>query len=440
MGMANAKVKFVFCPKKSRFRHNFVIEVFGKSTIRLNFIGMDDRTNNNALKRFFHSKRSLFESLQELSFVRGEKKLVELLDTESEPLDYPIPVFVPILLVWMFVILFPLALILDPGYLPGHEVNAKSIVGFYLPLFFTFCIFHMNQRVLVPNIFFKKKYFLYFVLNSIFIAVALFVREIAFFLLERLPGQSLHYFFHSYCFSAVKGHFSFWTVFFFAVLVCLVCVICVVYHVMLRQIVKAFVQREQKRASLQYELDFLKNQLSPHFLFNTLNNISTLIRFDPQKAESSMSKLSKLLRVMLYQASDNFIKVQEDVEILQKYADLEKLRLDESYDFKFDVSLDNPDRNIEPLIVMPLMENALKHSVNPLGKSFAHISIVQAGDEFHFHSENSNFPRKSQKQSSGLGLATFEKRMSLLYGGDYEYEKGVQGDVYVCDLKFKLKS
>lgn len=401
---------------------------------------MTEKQPSNAINRFFHDKRALFESLQETSFERSEKKLIDLLSSENEPIDYPIPTFVPILLVWTFLIVFPLVLILDPGYFPGNNVNFMNIAGFYLPLLLTLCIFQINQKVLVSKFVFKKYYIRYFVLNSILVMIALFLREVTFFLLERAPGDSWSYFFSSYCFSAVKGHFSIWTVLIFAALVVLVCFICVTYQVMFRQIVKTFILREQKRVTLQYELDFLKNQLSPHFLFNTLNNISALIRIDPKLAESSMDKLSKLLRVMLYQTSDQFIDLKEDVDILQKYADLEKLRLDENFDLKFDVSLENPNRKIEPLLVMPLMENAMKHCINPAGKSFAHISIEQKGDELCFHSENSNFPRKSQRKSSGLGLVTFEKRLKLLYEGRFEYATSVKDGAYVCELKIILKS
>jgi Putative regulator of cell autolysis len=100
--------------------------------------------------------------------------------------------------------------------------------------------------------------------------------------------------------------------------------------------------------------------------------------------------------------------------------------------------LENPERKIDPLLVMPLVENAIKHCVNPQGGSFVHINIVQKGDNLEFRSENSNFPRKSQRKSSGLGLVMFEKRLALLYEGRYEYTKSVKDGVYMCYLKIQL--
>lgn len=401
---------------------------------------MTEEKQKNPLIRFFNDKRSLFESLQEMSFERGEKKLIDILNSENEVLNYPIPAFVPFFLLWLFILLFPLMLILDQGFFSSGNVDLRSTLSFYVPLLLTLCIFQVNQKFLVPGCIFKKHYLRYFVSNLVLVMVALVVREVVFFFLDRSPGDSWGYFVSSYCFSAVKGHFTLWTALSFVFFVGFICIICVAYHIMLRQIIRAFIKREQKRSTLQYELDFLKSQLSPHFLFNTLNNISALIRIDPKKAESSMEKLSKLLRVMLYQTSDQYITLQEDIDILQKYAALERLRFDDSFDFKFDVQLEDPERKIDPLLVMPLVENAIKHCVNPQGGSFVHISIVQKGDDFEFHSENSNFPRKSQRKSSGLGLVMFEKRLTLLYDGRYEYTTSVNDGVYTSCLKLKLRS
>ena len=148
-----------------------------------------------------------------------------------------------------------------------------------------------------------------------------------------------------------------------------------------------------------------------------------------------MAKLSKLLRVMLYQTSDATITIKEDIDILQKYAELEKLRLDESYDLKFNINLEDENFQIAPLIAMPLVENAIKHSVNPDGKSFAHISITQAGNKITFETENSNYPRKAKSNAGGLGLATFKKRLDLLYTSRYTYETGVVDNVYRTKLE-----
>ena len=388
-----------------------------------------------AVTKILENQRGTFEGLQEASFMRSEKYLMDLLKEETKSSNYPIPPFVPLLLIWLFVMLFPLATFLDPAVITSPKINARGVVGFYVPLITTTLIFLINQKFLVPSCIFKKHYIPFVIHNALLVIGAIFVREVAFFLIERNPGEGITYFFTSYCFSNMKGgHFSFITVILFSILVGFVCGISVLYNIVLRHTLRAFVQREQKSMVLQYELDFLKNQLSPHFLFNTLNNISALIQFDPKRAEESMAKLSKLLRVTLYQTSDRTIPIKEEIDILRKYADLEKLRLDSSYDLQFNVELEDENFQIAPLIAMPLVENTIKHSVNPNGKSFAHISIEQKGNTAIFRTENSNFPRKKKSNEGGLGLATFKKRLDLLYNGRYEYKTETVDGTYKATL------
>ena len=394
------------------------------------------KKTTKALSNFFETKRETFEGIQEASFLRSEKLINDLLREEKKSFNYPIPPFIPLLLIWIFVLLFPLATFLDPSVVTSPKINARGVVGFYVPFCTTTLIFFLNQKFLVPSCIFKKHYIPFVIHNTILVIGTIFVREIAFFLLERNPGEGITYFFTSYCFSNMKGgHFSFMTVLLFSILVGFVCGISILYNIVLRHTLRAFLQREQKNMALQYELDFLKNQLSPHFLFNTLNNISALIQFDPKRAEESMSKLSKLLRMMLYQTSDKTIPINEDIDILQKYADLEKLRLDQNYDLKFDIKLEDPNFQIIPLVAMPLVENAIKHSVNPDGKSFAHISIVQEGSKVTYKTENSNFPRKAKSNAGGLGLATFSKRLELFYRSNFKYETSVKDGVYTAVLE-----
>ena len=396
---------------------------------------MTVKKTKKAVTKFFETKRETFEEIQEASFQRSEKLLVDVLKEKVGTLNYPFPPFVPIALAWIFIILFPLAFILDPSFTTSLDMSTRKIIGFYLPLLATALIFFINQKALVRSCIFKKHYVRYFIYNSFLLIALLLLREVALFLTDRSAGEGIAEFFSTYCFPTIKGHFSIRTVISFALMVSFVCVTSVFYNIILRQTLKAFLQREKKNVELQYELDFLKNQLSPHFLFNTLNNISALITIDPKRAEESMAKLSKLLRVMLYQTSDATITIKEDIDILQKYAELEKLRLDESYDLKFNINLEDENFQIAPLIAMPLVENAIKHSVNPDGKSFAHISITQAGNKITFETENSNYPRKAKSNAGGLGLATFKKRLDLLYTSRYTYETGVEGDIYRAKLE-----
>ena len=349
---------------------------------------MTTKYAKSAFRAFLRRNYERFAELQEAQFEKGERELIEIMGDENDA-QYPIPTFVLMILIWLFILLFPLILLLDPTY-PLTQVSLINLACYYLPLLATFLTFLVNQRYLVPKCFFRKRYALFFADNALILFLSLLGREVFYFLIHRKAGEGI-------------------------------------------------VEFLKKRSTLEYELKFLKNQLSPHFLFNTLNNITSLIRIDPNLAETSMTKLSQLIRVMLYQTGDKYISLKEDVGILEKYAELEKLRHDDSFDFKFEYELENPDCQVEPLLMMPLMENTMKHCVNPEGNSFAHIKIVQKGNTLSFISENSNFPRKAKPNASGLGLSTFKKRLELMYGGRYEYKAGVEGDVYKTELKVELK-
>lgn len=390
------------------------------------------------VKLFFSNLRMWLAELQEAQFDRGEREIVALIEDESIK-HYPVPSYAVSILVWFFILIFPLILILDPTAPMANEFDLWNMVTFYVTLLATMIIFFVNLRILVPKLFFRKKYLAYFLCNALLLVIGIACREFVVFLMTKNPAETLSDFFAIYCFRAVRGHFSIWTTVSFFLILSFVCLICIAIVFASRSIMRAFVMREKRRTEMAYELTFLKQQLSPHFLFNTLNNITSLIRIDPSLAEKSMTELSQLLRMMLYQTADQYISVKEDVEILGKYADLEKLRLDENFDLKFEVRLENPQTKVAPLVMMPLMENAMKHCVNPDGKSFARIKIVQKGDELSFVSENSNFPRKAKPNASGLGLTTFKKRLELMYSGHYQYKAGVEGDTYKTELKVELK-
>lgn len=392
----------------------------------------------NKLRSFWRHIHERLSSLQEDQFDKSERDLAALMNENESRRYLPVPASFLMALVWIFILLFPLLLLLDPSTMADRGVMWNALGMYYVTLLSTMLMFVVNQRYFVPKFFFRKKYVKYFVGNSLVLIFVLFQREVVTFLTSRNSGEGIAEFWGSYCFSAARNHFSIWTIVTFVIVLSAICFLCIMISMFSRQMIRAFITREKNKAALQYELDFLKNQLSPHFLFNTLNNITSLISFDPRLAESSMTKLSKLLRVMLYQTSDKFIELKDDVDILLKYGELEKLRLSEGFDFQFDTKIENPHSMIPPLLMMPLMENAMKHCINPNGNSFAHIRITQDSQKIHFRAENSNFPRKAKPGASGLGLATFKKRLDLLLEGKYSYATWLEGDTYVSDLEIRL--
>lgn len=192
---------------------------------------------------------------------------------------------------------------------------------------------------------------------------------------------------------------------------------------------------EQARAEAelgrsQAELKNLKNQINPHFLLNTLNNIYSLTAFDQEKAQQAIHELSRLLRYMLYESQDNRVTLTKEVEFLDSYIALMKLRIYNDVDVQvnFDFS-ENEHVEVAPFIFISLVENAFKHGICSTGKSFIHISLKSDKHHLEFKCENSNTPKDdTDKAPGGIGLQQVANRLELSYPGRYDWNSGVKDD------------
>ena len=197
---------------------------------------------------------------------------------------------------------------------------------------------------------------------------------------------------------------------------------------------------ERERA--EAELSNLKSQLNPHFLFNTLNNIYSLIAFSPEKAQEAVHDLSRLLRYVLYESNQPLVPIEKDLDFLRNYIELMRIRLPRHVDLQTDIEAATPGVMIAPLLFISLVENAFKHGVSNSQPSFIQITIRQAGDTVSCSIRNSYFPKSAgDKSGSGIGLSNLEKRLSLLYPECYHFTYGKEGENYVAHLVIhKIKS
>ena len=201
-------------------------------------------------------------------------------------------------------------------------------------------------------------------------------------------------------------------------------------------------QRELERERTEAELSNLKSQLNPHFLFNTLNNIYSLIAFSPEKAQEAVHDLSRLLRYVLYESNQPLVPIEKDLDFLRNYIELMRIRLPRHVDLQTDIEAATPGVMIAPLLFISLVENAFKHGVSNSQSSFIQITIRQAGDAVNCSIRNSYFPKTAgDKSGSGIGLSNLEKRLSLLYPECYHLAYGKEGENYVAHLVIhKIKS
>jgi hypothetical protein len=198
-------------------------------------------------------------------------------------------------------------------------------------------------------------------------------------------------------------------------------------------------QKELEKEKLHSELAFLKNQVSPHFFFNTLNNIYSLIGIDGSTAQDSVLKLSKLMRYLLYESEHGETRMSHEIDFMNNYIDLMKLRISSKVELLIDFPKNFSDFPIPPLLFVPFIENAFKHGVSYREPSFIHIRMEIGNEQISFISENS-IGKNNQTEDlrySGIGLENVQKRLTLLFPGKHELKIEKKETVFSVGLSIQ---
>lgn len=177
--------------------------------------------------------------------------------------------------------------------------------------------------------------------------------------------------------------------------------------------------KELEHQRLHSELQYLKYQINPHFFMNTLNNIHALVDIDTRKAKSTIVELSKLMRYVLYEASNKTTLLSREVQFLENYVGLMSLRYTNKVSIKMNFPAEVPEVEIPPLLFISFVENAFKHGVSYRNESFIRVLIqLEDDNRLSFRCTNSN-NGSSDEQHHGIGLENVRKRLRLLFGNDY---------------------
>ena len=199
-------------------------------------------------------------------------------------------------------------------------------------------------------------------------------------------------------------------------------------------------QKEMVRDKLETELKFLKNQINPHFLFNTLNNIYSLARKKSDKTPEIVMKLSKLLRFMLYESGRDTIPIADEIRILEDYVQLEKIRYNERLQLSFDQQIDDRSQLITPLILLPFIENAFKHGVSETtDDTRIGIRINLQNGQLNFCVDNSHNGTASTELQEKIGLTNVRRQLELMYR-DFNLEINNLPDSFTVNLRINLNS
>ena len=199
-------------------------------------------------------------------------------------------------------------------------------------------------------------------------------------------------------------------------------------------------QGEKKQKEVEAELAWLKNQINPHFLFNTLNNISSLTQIDADKAQDTLMQLSDLLRYAMYETNKPKVPLEGEVEFMRNYIELMKLRCNEMTRVNSQFTIQNSQLEVAPLLFISLIENAFKHGMNSNAPATIDISLIQEDGTLVFNCDNTNNPKPTKDRSgSGIGLENTRRRMNLLYQGRYQWEQTITPDnIYHVKITLQL--
>ncbi len=205
-----------------------------------------------------------------------------------------------------------------------------------------------------------------------------------------------------------------------------------------------WMKEEQERKSLEadkttIELAWLKNQVSPHFFFNTLNNIHSLIESNPEYAQNSVHMLSKLMRYLLYESNAALIPLNKEVDFIANYMGLMKQKLTDNVKVSFNYPDIPANILLPPLLFNPLIENAFKFGVTYQGDSYIKIVLKVENSQIVLKVENSINKQKSQQEHSGIGLANLKQRLDLLYKKGYKLDVFETSTKYTVELTIPIK-
>ena len=300
-----------------------------------------------------------------------------------------------------------------------------SLMAILPALFLCFLIFLLNYWLFVPQFYFKNKKIIFFLCNGgIFVLLTL----LSIYIYINAIGDPR------------QTSFIFSTTLFIALLF-LVGAAALAFswrnsirNTMLREQIE-----EEKRRHTEAELVWLKNQINPHFLFNTLNNISALVELDKELAQESISRLSSMLRYAMYESSKALVPLEGEVNFMKDYIALMELRCNSRTKVESTFEIKSRSINIAPLLLISIIENAFKHGVSARQTSFIAISLKEEKGILNFECVNSNHAKdEKDKSGSGIGLVNMRRRLDLLYAGKYLWDQKSTDGEFKVSIKIEL--
>jgi len=325
-------------------------------------------------------------------------------------------------------IIFWLLLYLFLVIIDYNEEFIYTLVKELINVIFFAAIVYINLLYIIPNYLSNKSIFTYIIVLAVTAAILTPLKTLALYLISSGDTQlqnnilsSMAYLFLSSLFIGASS---------------------TIYHIMRDWLTQQQEKKELQNKTLQSELKFLKSQINPHFLFNTLNSLYALTLKKSDQAPEIVLKLSEMMRYMLYECNEKEVPLVKELNYIKNYLELEKIRHGTKCQIEFDVKGSSENKYIAPLMFIPFIENSFKHGLNnTLDKAYVDIKIDIINDELKMQIENSkvhDVPTQYNKRSGGIGLVNIRRRLELLYPGKYLLDIDDNPNKYLVNLSIQL--
>lgn len=309
----------------------------------------------------------------------------------------------------------------------GNILQATVVVFVYFGLI-NISIFYINYLLILPTFLNRKKY--------LWCGLAMLILVFVFGFLK--SGLAYYYYDIVLVRGAKKHVMSFWDFYSSAAFVSF-------FFIFLSTILKFvtdWFMNEKIKSNLENEkliseLAFLKSQINPHFLFNSLNNIYSLAYQRSEKTPQAVLKLSEIMRYMLYESNENKVALSDEIRYLENYIELQKLRFKDNAYIKFEVDGDIQNQKITPLVLISFVENAFKHGVATDKRNPITIVLNVVSNKLLFRVINKK-NNQNKDETGGIGLQNVKRRLDLLYEGEYRFHIEDNEEIYSCELYLNL--
>lgn len=320
-------------------------------------------------------------------------------------------------LVWSAMILMPYVVSTAAS---GYSIGSIPGVFFSLSGFIHMAIFYTNAYFLVPKLFNRRFWWLYFI--SAFLLAGLSIplkwQILANWFPDGLKDFTLYRFIFAPSFAAL--------------------VISFLFRILADRISHEKEQKERRTEQMAAELKFLRSQVSPHFLFNVLTNLVSLARKKSDQMEPALIRLSGLMRYMLYDTQQQKVALQKEIEYLNSYVELQKLRFGNDVKIEYETDIREVAYDIEPMLLIPFVENAFKHGTGSAETPWISIRLTVNEGVMVLEVKNRFEDQASKDDSSGIGLHNAKARLNMLYKGKHRLEINDRNKVFHVTLTLYL--